>query len=56
MKIYEYGNRDADTVLIQPVDDHDLEGIENEVEIITRSSNRSFYILAVKIEDWNTDL
>lgn len=56
MKIYEYGNRDADTVLIQPVDDHDLEGIENEVEIITRSSNRSFYLLAVKIEDWNTDL
>lgn len=56
MKIYEYGNRDADTVLMQPVDDHDLEGIENEVEIITRSSNRSFYLLAVKIEDWNTDL
>ena len=56
MKIYEYGNRDADTVLIQPVDDRDLEGIDKEVEIITRSSNRSFYLLTVKIEDWNTDL
>ena len=53
---YTFGNPGADTVLIQPVDDHDLEGIENEVEIITRSSNRSFYLLAVKIEDWNTDL
>ena len=26
-----YGNPDADIVLIQPVDDHDLAGIENEV-------------------------
>ena len=30
MKTYEFGDPDAGIVLIQPVDDHDLEGIENE--------------------------
>ena len=34
MKKYEYGDRDASVVLIQMVDDHDLEGIENEVALI----------------------
>ena len=28
MKLYKFGNPNADIVLIQPVDDHDLEGIE----------------------------
>lgn len=27
MNVSKYGNPDADTVLIQPVDNHDLEGI-----------------------------
>ena len=32
MDIYEYGNPDSSTVLLQMVDDHDLAVIENEVE------------------------
>ena len=28
-KTYEFGNAGSNIVLIQPVDDHDLEGIEN---------------------------
>ena len=31
MKVYEYGNTASSRVLIQMVDDHDLEFIENEV-------------------------
>ena len=56
MKTYEFGNKDADIVLIQPVDDHDLEGIENEFAAITNSCDKSFHLIAVRIDDWNNDL
>jgi hypothetical protein len=56
MKTYEFGNADANIVLIQPVDNHDLEGIENEFALITNSCNKSFHLIAVRIDDWNNDL
>ena len=56
MKAYEFGNPDSGIVLIQPVDDHDLEGIKNEFSEITESSSMDFHLIAVKINDWNNDL
>ena len=56
MKIYEFGNRKADTVLIQPVDEYDLAGIENEVSLIAAGCGKSFRLIAVKVDNWNTDL
>lgn len=56
MEIYEYGNPAADIVLIQPVDEHDLEGIENEAAIIADDCGKEFRLIAVKINDWNKDL
>ena len=56
MKIYEYGNSNADTILIQPVDDHDMAYIENEVSLIKASSNADFKLIAVKVDNWNNDL
>ena len=56
MKTYEFGNPDSDIVLIQPVDDHDLGGIESEFAAITNNSNMSFHLIAVRIDDWNNDL
>jgi hypothetical protein len=56
MKTYEFGNPDSDIVLIQPVDDHDLEGIEKEFTAIVGSCNRSIRLIAVRIDDWNNDL
>lgn len=56
MKTYEFGNPAAKIVLIQPVDDHDLIGIKNEAEYIERNSGADFYLIAVKIDDWNHDL
>lgn len=56
MKTFEFGNADADIVLIQPVDDHDLEGIENEFAAITNSCDKCFHLIAVRIKDWNKDL
>ena len=56
MKIYEYGNSNADTILIQPVDNHDMAYIENEVSLIKASSNADFKLIAVKVDNWNNDL
>ena len=52
-----FGNRDADTVLIQMVDDHDLAFIENEVSYIRElTGGEDFCLAAVKVKDWNKDL
>ena len=56
MDVYKYGNADADIVLVQPVDNHDLEAIENEVQFIMDASNRDFCLIAVKVHNWNADL
>ena len=56
MKTYEFGKADADIVLIQPVDDRDLEGIENEFAAITNSCDADFRLIAVRIDDWNNEL
>ena len=53
---YRFGDPKADTVLIQPVDDHDLAGIENEVSLIAANCDKSFCLIAVKVDNWNTDL
>lgn len=56
MNVSKYGNPDADTVLIQPVDNHDLEGIVNEVERIKQLSGKVFCLVAIKVDNWNSDL
>ena len=54
--IYSYGNPNADAVLIQPADDHDLASIESEAAEIRRLTDTDFCLKAVRIRDWNTDL
>ncbi|WP_026487991.1 alpha/beta hydrolase-fold protein [Butyrivibrio sp. XBB1001] len=56
MKTYEFGNEKANIVLIQPVDDHDLEGIEKEFAAISSSCGMSVRLIAVRINNWNNDL
>ncbi|MCC6094019.1 MAG: esterase [Eubacterium sp.] len=56
MEIYEYGKKDAPLVLIQLVDDHDLEAIENEVARIRENSSADFRLIACKVGNWNKDL
>lgn len=53
---YMFGDPEAGTVLIQPVDGHDLEGIENEVSLIAANCGKYFHLIAVKVSDWNADL
>ena len=50
------GDTKSDIVLLQPVDDHDLEGIEREFAEITNICKKDFCLIAVKITDWNNDL
>ena len=49
MKVYEYGNKTSDIVLIQLVDEHDLALIKNEVAAIIDNSHNFFKLLAVKV-------
>ena len=56
METYLFGNESAPNVLIQPVDSHDLEGIENEVRTIRELTKADFCLIAVKVENWNRDL
>lgn len=56
METREFGNLQSNIVLIQPVDDHDLEGIENEFAEIVNNCNTGFRLIAVRIDDWNNEL
>jgi hypothetical protein len=56
LEVFKYGDPNANTVLIQPVDNHDLAFIENEIAEIQNLTNRSFHLLAVKVNHWNNDL
>ena len=55
MTLHYYGDKNADIVLIQPVGDHDLPEIENEVAEIKKLTSVDFQLIAVKVEDWNRD-
>lgn len=56
MKTFEFGDSKAPVCLIQPVDDHDLEGIRNEYEKIRELTGMDFCLTAFKVNDWNKDL
>lgn len=56
MQLYEFGPEAAENVLIQPVGDHDLPLIENEIAEIRRRTGIPFRLTAVKVESWNRDL
>ena len=56
MKIYEFGKPDADLILIQPLDEQDLSGMENEVSLIQEQAGRDFRLIALLVDDWNKDL
>ena len=56
MKIFEYGDGTAENILLQPVDDHDLALIENEIRLIHADTGKDFRLTAFLVDDWNRDL
>lgn len=52
-----FGNPDLARVFIQPVDDHDLEELQNEMDTLKKESGSDDWcILTVKVQDWNQEL
>ena len=56
METYIYGDINADIVLLQAVDDHDLEGLDNEVKLIGEMTASPFCLRALRVDSWNNDL
>ena len=56
MEMLEYGDQSSKIVLIQMVDDHDLEMIENEFLLIREKTNQGFLLRVFKVNSWNNDL
>ena len=56
MEILKFGDPGASAVLIQPVDSHDLEEMDSEIELISSESPIKFRLVAVRVSDWNRDL
>ena len=50
MKLYKYGNPESDIVLIEPVGDHNLNEIPNQVERIKTNTKKEIQMLAIKVE------
>ncbi len=53
---YLYHHPDAKYLLIQPIDDHNLKVLHQEVETISMLSDKPFSLVAFKIMDWNQEL
>lgn len=47
---------EATHLLIQPVDEHDLEVLDQEVKMIKELSDKHFSLVAFMIKDWNQEL
>lgn len=56
MQIYEYGDKNARNILIQPVDRSELTTIEKEVALIKEYSRIDFCLVAFVVEDWSKEL
>ncbi|MBQ7639201.1 MAG: esterase [Clostridia bacterium] len=54
--ILEYGTPAAQNILIQPVGEHDLPGLEEEAKGISEKTDIPFKLIAVKVDLWNRDL
>ena len=56
-KCFIYENGASDNFLIQPIDEHELELLNREAELIKElSQNAHFTLIAFLIDDWNTEL
>lgn len=51
-----YISENTQYLLIQPVDEHDIEVLDDEVTEIQKNTDKQFSLFAFKIEDWNNDL
>lgn len=46
----------ADMLLVQPVDEHDLENMDSQLEHLLQHTDRRFELVAIKVADWQSEL
>ena len=51
-----YCDGEPKILLFQTVDEHDVAGLDHQVELIKTSLETPFLLAAIKIEDWNKEL
>jgi len=51
-----YKSAQPDYLLIQPIDEHDLEALDNEVETMLSLTDKPFTLVAFEIKDWQREL
>ena len=51
-----YQDAEATHLLIQPIDEHDMEVLDQEVEAIKVLSDKPFSLVAFMIKDWNREI
>ena len=51
-----YRSEHPEYLLVQPIDEHDLEVLDNEVAVIQSLTNKSFTLVAFEIKDWQREL
>ena len=56
MEIIEYGNKDARTVLIQPVGQHEIAAVEGGFAAACANAAEDIRLIACRIDDWNRQL
>lgn len=56
MELIRFGTESADTVLIQPVDEHDLAAMDSELQLLRENVRQDFQLIACKVGKWEHDL
>ena len=56
MTRYSFGDPSASGILVQLVDDHDLSLMDSEARMIRELAGEDFFLLALKVNNWNKDL
>lgn len=55
VRVYQTTER-PEWIIFQPVDEHDLQGLDEEVEYLTEHSAVTFTLVTFKVDDWNKEL
>ena len=56
MKVIEYGDPEAEILLLQPIGEQDLAGTEREIALLSELSEQKFRWLGFRVNNWNKDL
>lgn len=56
MESFVYGNTSSNILLVQLVDDYDLSNMESEISYIKEKVRENFFMIAIKVDNWNNDL